>query len=99
MQIPVLIEAVAGNGFRAQVGQPLALSAEGATADEALQRLHELVNHRLAQGAQLVPLEVAAAAKPWMQFAGMFKEDPYFEDWQRAIAEYRRQVDEDPDTP
>ena len=99
MQIPVLVEPVAGNGFRAQTGEPLALSAEGATADEALNRLHELVNQRLAQGARLMSLNVPAADNPWIQCAGMFKDDPYFEDWQRAIAEYRRQVDEDPDRP
>ncbi len=99
MQIPVLIEAVAGNGYRARVGEPLAVSAEGATADEALRKLHELINRQLAQGARLVPLDVATEEKPWMRFAGMFKDDPYFEDWQKAIAEYRRQVDEDLDTP
>jgi hypothetical protein len=99
MQIPVLIESVAGNGYRARVGEPLAMSAEGATADEALRKLHELINKQLAQGAQLVPLEVTTEEKPWMRFAGMFKDDPYFEDWQKAIAEYRRQVDEDLDTP
>lgn len=99
MHLPVLIESVAGNGFRAQVGEPLALSAEGATADEALKRLHEMVNQRLAQGARLVTLNVPAEENPWVQCAGMFKDDPYFDDWQRAIAEYRRQVDEDPDRP
>jgi hypothetical protein len=30
---------------------------------------------------------------PWLKGAGMFRDDPLFEEWQRAIAEYRREVD------
>ena len=53
MDIPVLIEPVAGNGYRA-VGVGLApLTAEGATAEEALHRLRELLASRLAAGARL----------------------------------------------
>jgi hypothetical protein len=51
-------------------------------------------------GAVLVPLEVAAVEEtpnPWVQGAGMFRDDPLFDQWQAAIAEYRREVDEDPD--
>jgi hypothetical protein len=33
----------------------------------------------------------------WMAFAGMFKDDPWVDDWKRSIEEYRKQVDEDPD--
>ena len=48
------------------------------------------------RNAEVVGLEVSEA-HPWMKFAGMFKNDPLFEDWQKAIAEYRRKVNEDPD--
>jgi len=41
--------------------------------------------------------EVGSQLHPLAEFAGMFKDDPMFEDWQRAIAEYRRKVDNDPD--
>ena len=34
MQIPILIEPVAGNGFRSRGGEPFALSADGATREE-----------------------------------------------------------------
>ena len=50
MQIPVLIEPVAPNGFRARSGEPLGLTAEGATREEALQKLRELVTRRIADG-------------------------------------------------
>jgi hypothetical protein len=30
---------------------------------------------------------------PWLKFAGMFEDDPDWEEFQAAIAEYRREVD------
>jgi len=39
------------------------------------------------------------SGNPWVEGAGMFRNDPLFDDWQRAIAEYRREVDADPDAP
>jgi three-Cys-motif partner protein len=39
------------------------------------------------------------ASNPWTEFAGMFKDDPYFDEWQQAIAENRRNMDADPDIP
>jgi hypothetical protein len=32
-------------------------------------------------------------------YAGMFKDNPLFDAWQQAIADYRRQVDEEPESP
>jgi hypothetical protein len=42
---------------------------------------------------------LAQGENPWLKAAGMFHGDPYFEEWQEAIREYRRQVDNDPDAP
>ena len=36
MQIPVLIEPIAGNGYRARGGEPLAVVVEAPTRAEAL---------------------------------------------------------------
>ncbi|MCI0462636.1 MAG: hypothetical protein L0Z62_37280 [Gemmataceae bacterium] len=98
MQIPILIEPVAGNGYRA-VGGPSALTAEGATAEEALENLQGLLGSRLAAGARLVMLEVPGAENPWQKLAGMYHDDPLFDEWRQAMADYRRQVEEDPDSP
>jgi hypothetical protein len=95
MQVPVLIEPISGNGFRARTGEPLALTAEGATAEEALQKLRDLVNSRLAAGARLVTLQVPEEDNPWLKMAGMYKDDPLFDEWQQAIAENRRKADQD----
>ena len=101
MEIPVLIEPVAGNGYRAKSGEPLSLAAEGTTRDEAVQKLSDLVRQRLDNGAEVTALDVptADAPNPWVEFAGMFKDDPYFDEWQAAIAENRRKADEDMDLP
>ena len=36
---------------------------------------------------------------PWLEAAGMFRDDPLFDAWQQAIAEYRREADADADAP
>jgi hypothetical protein len=102
MQIPVLIEPVAGNGFRATGGEPLRLTAQGATPDEALRRLREMVEDRIAAGAQFTtvevpPVETRPAKHPWAPFAGTLKDDPLLEEWKEAMADWRRQMDADPD--
>ena len=96
MHIPVLIEPVAGNGFRARGMEPFALSGEGPTREEALAKLRDQLDARLKSGAEIMGLEVPAPPNPWVEFAGMFKDDPLFDDWQKAIEEYRREVDADP---
>lgn len=98
MEIPVLIEPVAENGFRATDGQPFGLEAEGATADEALYRLQEKIAERLRAGAQVTSITVPAE-NPWLRLAGTLKDDPLLEEWKRAIAERRKEIDEDPDIP
>jgi predicted RNase H-like HicB family nuclease len=99
MEIPVLIERVEGNGFRARGGEPLGLTTDGATPEEALGKLQQLLKDRIAAGARIVPLEVPGADNPWRTFAGMFKDDPLYDEWQQAIAENRRRADADPDVP
>src|SRR5260370_41550586 len=97
MQIPVLVERVKGNGYRARGKDPFAGSAKGAKREEALARLGAKIQTRLKNGTEIVGLEVGP--HPLAEFAGMFKDDPLFDDWQKAIADYRRQVDNDPDYP
>ena len=48
-------------------------------------------------GAEVLSLEVPAEPHPLARFAGLFKDDPLFERWQRSIAKYRREVEADPD--
>jgi predicted RNase H-like HicB family nuclease len=62
MQIPILIEPVAGNGYRARGGEPLALAAEGATREEALANLKKKMQAHPRNGTELTSLELGPAA-------------------------------------
>ena len=98
MQIPILIEQVSGNGYRSVGGEPFALSAEGASRDEVVAKLREQLQLRLSHGAELLTLDVPTS-NPWTECAGMFRDDPYFDEWQEAIAENRRKADDDAAAP
>jgi hypothetical protein len=52
-----------------------------------------------ASGARLVTLQVSDGENPWLKMSGMYKDDPLFDKWQQAIADYRRQIEEDPEIP
>jgi hypothetical protein len=99
MHLSILVEPVPHNGFRARSGEPLALSAEAPTADEAVRKLHELVSARLGAGARLLSLDLSEDRNPWLAGAGMFQDDPWFDEWQEEIARRRRELDADPDVP
>ena len=101
MQIPVTLERISGNGYRAKCGQPWDLVGEGATREAALRSLRALFEKSFPNGVELksVEFEVTDENNPWVQFAGMFRNDPYFDEWQQAIAENRRKADEDPTVP
>jgi hypothetical protein len=44
-------------------------------------------------------VDVPQRVNPWLAGDGMFRDDPLFDEWQRAIAEYRREVDGIVDAP
>lgn len=96
MQIPVLVERIGDNGYRAE---PLGFRAEGSTQEEALTKLKEQIQARLQRGAALVSLEVAGSEHPLAKFAGMFKDDPDFQEVLEIMAENRRKMDADPNIP
>ena len=100
MQIPVLIEPIAGNGYRAKSGAPLVLSAEGATRDEALRKLRDLMDSQLQRGTQLVPFDFPVEDHPWLAKGRIFDpNDPLVQEWIKIMATNRRKMDEDPDEP
>jgi hypothetical protein len=96
MQIAVVVERVKGNGYRARGAEPFALTGKGATRAEAIAKLREKIAARLRKGVEVIALEVPSEANPWVEFAGMFKDDPDIDEWKKSMAEYRKQVDEDP---
>ena len=95
MVIPVLVEPIPDGGFRAVAGSPLMLGAEGSSQDEALSRLRDEIR-RAQGGSSLVPLDVPPAEEnPLVKYAGMFRDNPLFDDWVEAMAENRRRDQEE----
>ena len=89
MKIAILLEPM-GTGYRASGGEPFSISVEGATRDEALDKLKVLVRARLNAGAEVVELDVGPAEHPLLKFSGMFKEDdPIVQEWLQIMAENR----------
>jgi len=99
MQIPVLVEPVANNGFRAKAGEPLSLTAEGATAEEAVRNLRAAMDCQLKNGKQLLSVDFTAE-NPWLAMAGMHNpNDPIIQEWKKEMAAYRQEVEDNPDRP
>ena len=96
MRIPILIEHLAGGVYRANGGSLFPFTTEGSSADEALHRFKEKLMEQRVGGAHIVSMEVPAD-NPWLAMAGIFRDDPTFDEWQEAIAENRRRDEADPD--
>lgn len=98
MRVPVLIDPLPDQRFRAR-GVAWDISAEGQTSDEALRRLQAELQQRIANGSQVVFLETESsqpaigAEHPLARYAGCMKDDPLYDEWQAAVAEYRAQCD------
>ena len=98
MKIPVWIEPIANNGYRARGLEPFGLSGEGATREEAIARLRDELNNRLRQGAEIVAVDVPDQENPWLAMAGMHDpNDPLVQAWKKEMAAYRQEVENDPD--
>jgi hypothetical protein len=95
MQLPILIERVAGNGYRATSSPSFTITVEGTDREEVLQRLLQAITERLGTDAEIISLEIPAQEHPLAPYAGMFKDNPLFDEWQQAVAEYRRQADKE----
>ncbi|MCC5663524.1 hypothetical protein LC653_06135 [Nostoc sp. CHAB 5784] len=66
----------------------------GNTETEAIEKLSQSLQNRL-ESAKIVTLEIEApkAENPWMKFAGMFKDDPQFDEMLAHIEADRRELD------
>jgi predicted RNase H-like HicB family nuclease len=95
----ILIETPKTGGYRATaLGLPNC-RAKGATREIALQNVRELLTTRLSQ-SEIVTLKIVTLKidspqpkHPWMEFAGMFQNDPQFEEMQADIESYRQEVE------
>jgi predicted RNase H-like HicB family nuclease len=102
MTFQVLVEHRGRRDFSATVlGWP-DCSAQGATRQEALDRIQQAMRERLAR-SEIVPMEIHSNLDvpdhPWLKYAGMFKDHPLFDEVLGYVEEYRREVDADTTVP
>ncbi len=93
MEIPVLLMPVNGNQFRAKSGEPLSITTEGSSREEALSKLRQQLENLLGSGAEITTVRVCE--HPLARFAGMFKDDPLFEKCLIEMAENRDRADQE----
>lgn len=96
MQYQVFVQGQAGQGFIAAVIGMHDCIAEGQTKEEAIARARAALEERLAQG-EIVTIEVESGNKPtgnpWLDSAGVFRNDPTFDDFLAEIEKNRRETD------
>ncbi|BAZ09311.1 hypothetical protein NIES4071_11190 [Calothrix sp. NIES-4071] len=93
----ILIEEKEG-GYTATVWGLPECQSEAQTREEAIQNLYEIVNTRL-QNVEIVMAEIEAPHKrnPWIEFAGMYEDNPLFNEVVSNIAAYRCEMDNEID--
>ncbi len=98
MRIPVLVEPIENNGFRASGLGPDDVVAEGRTDAEALLNLRKAIESRIRAGARLTYVELATEEATLQQAPGILEpHDPLVQEWKEIMAENRRRDDESPD--
>jgi hypothetical protein len=96
MDLTVLIEKIDDQRYRAATGQPIALETEGTTREEAVRRLEELARRRLSRAAIVrIELSEVRSPNPWVNFAGIWKDHPEYEQFRKNVREYRERADVD----
>lgn len=97
MHVPVILEQAKDNGFRASVFAPVPLVAEGASREQAVEKLRGMLCERLS-GAEVIQLELPVESRPdpWLAFAGVWRDHPDAAEVEENIRQYRREVDTDP---
>jgi hypothetical protein len=95
MEMTVLVEQLGEEKYRASTAYPLALEGEGHSRDEAVERLREQAVQRL-KGSEFIHVSIPGGpdTNPWIEYAGIWKDHPDFDEFLENIAEYRRTVDE-----
>lgn len=89
MEVSVVLERVENNGYRARCGEPIALSADGETREEALNRLRDALAAKVAAGLEVVRIRVPTFTPD----RPLWPDDQITRDWLEGIAEARRRAD------
>ena len=99
MKIPVLIETTSDHRFRASGFEPFVGSVEADSPQAVLEKMQQQIDDRMANGAHIAALEIPDTENAWLTGAGMFRDEPLFDDWQQAMTDYRRAANQLADAP
>lgn len=94
MQIPIIVETVGTERFRAQGLAPFLAVAEGKTTEEAVCKLRDEIRKEIEGGKRVVMLDIPTKDEnPWLAMAGWLKDDPLYGEWRAEVEAYRDQCD------
>jgi len=92
MELPVLIESLPGGvRYRARMGDPINLSAEAATPEEALQLVQTEFQRLLGEGARIAAISFPPSSP--IPAPGWLPEDELTREWLDAVEVYRKECD------
>jgi predicted RNase H-like HicB family nuclease len=88
VELSILIQQTAGNGFRAWCGEPIPTTADGATREEALTKLRAALEAK-TRGIEVVRLTIG----PSVNTSPIWPDDQITRDWLAGIAAARESAD------
>ncbi|MDF5721859.1 MAG: hypothetical protein PUP91_15535 [Rhizonema sp. PD37] len=99
LKVNFLLETKEDGSTSASILELPQYRVEAATREQALIMLEEILTQRM-NNVEVIPIEIKLSSaeqtqRPWMQFAGVFKDDPDFDTVQQYIQEYRQELDAD----
>lgn len=100
MTFDVILQKETNNGYSTRPVLWPNTSVHGATQQEAMQRVRQLIRSLLTQ-TQLVQVQIDVDTEqdnpphPWRAKAGIFQDDPTWDEFLHEMAEYRLQIDEE----
>ncbi len=97
LKVNILLETKEDGSAIASILELPQYRVEAATREQALLILNQLLVQHLDK-VEVIPMEIKLpqteqSQKPWMKFAGVFKDDPDFDIVQQYIQEYRQELD------
>jgi hypothetical protein len=97
LKVNILLETREDGSAIASILELPQYRVEAVTREQALLKLNQLLVQHLEK-IEVIPMEIKLpqtnqSQKPWMKFAGVFKDDPDFDVVQQYIQEYRQELD------
>jgi len=95
MRYLVILQPQDNGGYRAAAPGLPGCQSEGATEEEALANIRQVMAETL-QRVKIVTVEVPepVSPDPWAKIVGMYADEADFEEFQKELESYRREIDQ-----